>query len=140
MLKTKFFKPEDFQIRIEFVDMYPSAVVIYHMLEEYKIKLAEQANLKLSSEIEKWPVVYSWQGYPGVTPLTNEWTTMEGCPDTTHQARLAFIEPIEKKECEHHPEAMDLHITSTNQIIINKIKCKHCGIELEAKWVVKNAD
>lgn len=85
-----------------------------------------RANELLAKEIETWPVVYGHynKGIP------EYWGPNE---KDTHKARLAFIEPIVKKECKHEPVEYNINEIGTCQLSI----CKYCRIELIAEWKAK---
>jgi hypothetical protein len=53
----------------------------------------------------------------------------------THTAMLINIRPIEKKCVKHEPTVFDGHIVS-----IPFSNCKHCGVELVAKWTEKGSE
>jgi hypothetical protein len=106
---------------------------------------AQVANTKLQALIEAATTVY---GY-GETPMASSLWNMNG-PETersahTHQARLMFIEKLPVKECVHEGFSVEtptllVDWSSTGQIIPSRtvmktnFRCKHCGVELKAKW------
>lgn len=105
-MNKEFFKPEDF----------PNVIGL-------RDEAAEDANKKLQKLIESWPRVYGQKG-----------NSLEGfqsweMSDSTHKARLAFIEPIVKEPCQHEPDFINWGYKNP--------KCKHCGVELIAKWEEK---
>jgi hypothetical protein len=95
--------------------------------------VAKIANAKLEKLIESWPVVYAHAG-PSTFYLENPVWISKGRhdADSTHQARLAFIEPI-KRDCVKH-EAIKVRLEFGGVPIA---KCKHCDIELVAEWKEK---
>lgn len=121
-----FFKPEDFgndhvlniQIRHNTISIQDAA---------------KTANEILSKLIESCPVVYlnDYRSvYAGIRFISTELTNTN-----THQARLAFIEEIKKEECKHYPTE---HWTGDYASELRPVvKCKHCGVELQATWSEK---
>lgn len=107
-----FFKLQDFRKGIFADNMFTSDAEI-----DFLVRLA---NEKLAKLIESWPVVMGWQ-----EPEYKSWI-MDSRPsnDATHTARLAFIQPIEP--CKHEP--------FNDSVVPNHYHCKHCGVELKAKW------
>jgi hypothetical protein len=106
------FKPEDFEPPYG-KDIAPSIA-------------AELANKKLNELIESWPVVYRSQ-----IPEYDDWGNKKMLGHT-QKARLAFIEPIVKKECEHRPK-----FTASHKGMLFKNTCEKCGVELTATWSEK---
>lgn len=128
------FKPEDF-----------SYLTGYQ--KDKAEKAAKLANEKLNKFIESWPIVY---GKYNCMPQggVSDWiyrTTNRQYDKHTHTARLAFIEEIKKEPCKHEPEIIlgnegfkvswpvPFQPNIYKQIFV-KVKCKHCGVELQAPW------
>ena len=85
------------------------------------------ANKTIQKLIDASPVVYvKKHDYPGGFSFDIFGFQRD---DSTHQAHLLFIEEIPKKECEHEPHTKFDHIDKGIHI-----ECKHCGVELKAKW------
>lgn len=133
-----FFKPEDFLSK-NFIQEYLGGS-IYNKSVLCR-DAANMANAKLEAEIEKWPKVF----------VTHEESKSKGaywsaysCHGTihTHTARLAFIEGILKKECEHElalvigEEDITLVLGKHRKRILQKLnqefRCAKCEVEL--KW------
>jgi len=129
-----FFEPEDFGG--DFGNHYTSRLDA--------IGAAQVANEKLNKLIESWPAVYSWQGFKnddgsGIRPIKDEWTTMTGVPNTTHKARLAFIEEIKAEPCKHEPSwhglKTDLVVDRFDNTFASVgTTCSKCGVKLLATW------
>jgi len=83
-------------------------------------KIAASANRVLKEYAEKnWPVYYC--SFSGL--FYSRFYSFKTDIDT-HKCRLAFIEPIEKPECKHKPNAiMDFSI--------GELSCKYCGVKLK---------
>lgn len=131
------FKPEDFD----------SDGLI--TCEDRSISIADAirlANKKINKLIESWPVVY---GKNWLMENVTRWVEADiPFPMATHQGRIAFIKELPKEgPCEHE---IDFHITGFSSktkieffkkdwedFISPTRKCKHCGIELVAKWEAK---
>lgn len=112
----EFFKPEDFGPMIDNGTSW--------------IYVAEICNKKLNQLVESWPTVYSFMNHP----YANGWDDMSKFPNKnpSHQARLALIEEYTKCE-KHEPEHVFIGPETGNW----STKCKHCGVELQAKWSEK---
>lgn len=98
------------------------------------IKITNQI---LNDYIESLPLVYSQEKLLQFTKL--EYL------DSSHQARLICIEPIEKKdECTHKSPyinqdnmAMDIHTqVGARHIKHGEIICLNCGKKLKARWEI----
>lgn len=107
-----FFKPEDFELT-EWVTPW--------VLD----RMVTKANAKLGAEIEKWPKLYKYPHMFGWSEVS------ESIHTPIHTARLAFIEEIRPKECEHEPRFFP---DVPNILFEDAPHCKHCGIKLRAKW------
>lgn len=125
-MKKPFFEPIDFTLNGDPVDS----------IEITPFFAAKQANAKLEKEIQSWKVVY------GVcedkdTPLlpSLEWSFIKS-PNDTHAAKLAFIEELPKKECEHEAKTMFVDGLGLVNLSEHTI-CKHCGVQLSASWSAK---
>lgn len=108
----KLFKPEDFE----------SITII---TDKEMQEIAEIANAKLKEWLDAAPTVYG----QGIGAMKSAYWNMNG-PDFeiykhTHAAKLVCIEEI-KKDCKHEPLEEIKHTV-----------CKHCGVHLDAEWMVK---
>lgn len=88
--------------------------------------IAKVANFHIQKLIESWKVVYGFDGFE------DGWEEHK-FPEATHQARLAFIEPIQKKECEHTPYPVSSKMTLFKD---QAWECAGCGAKLKATWSV----
>jgi hypothetical protein len=121
--KKGFFKPEDFFSRTliqEYIGSHVTGKLVN--CEDAAIF----ANEKLNALIESWPVVYAYMG-PARRPGGMWIIDGQQDADSTHKARLAFIEPIVKEPCKHEP---------IESVMIGHI-CMHCGVKLQATWTEK---
>lgn len=91
---------------------------------QYQIRAKTIAQKTIEKLIESWPVVYGEN-------LVDEslWSTRHDKNHDCCLARLAFIEELPKKGCEHEP----IQTRGGHQFIYN---CKHCGAKLKATWSV----
>lgn len=113
------FKPEDFVYSMD------------RQVDNRAIKSAEWANKRLAEMLSSATVVY---GTKGVPHNDEKWIFAEDqAMQDTHKALLINIEPIVKECVKHEPDWY--HYRDTNDL-----KCKHCGVELVAKWEEKNND
>lgn len=110
----EFFKPEDFERKVPW-DLTAGLL---------RQRFCDVANEKLNKLIESMPTVYG---------KGNQWDQTDNRPDSyagcTHKARLAFIEELPKKQCEHKPK-----ITASHKGFLFKNTCEKCGVELQATW------
>ena len=91
---------------------------------------AEQAAEQANAIAESWPIIHVRIDDGGI-----DWG-WENIPMSTHRARLAFIEKIEKEPCKHEP--MEWKITANmSGITLFKTICKHCRKEIEAELSVE---
>lgn len=98
---------------------------------------AKIANEKIQKLIESWPVVYANYRGPTETHSWNDNRNTIYSKEATHTARLAFIEEIKPKECQHEP-----YLFSVNAIYRpdgrlpedENYKCRKCGVSLKQKW------
>lgn len=107
-MKKDFFKPIDFTFS-----------------ERGCMYLADIANAKLNAEIEKWPKLYKYPHMFGWSEVS------ESIHTPIHTARLAFIEEIKPKECEHNGAGYRIDMRG-----FIESRCDKCGIKLRAKWEV----
>lgn len=140
------FKPEDFR-EAAFGNFHTAFGIDGLLTKENAAKLA---NEKLQTLIESWPVIMTTKCFTDSNPEDLSWHP-ENIPDEsshyiqfcTHKARLAFIEPIVKKECKHEPiVTVDLRANYYDKAthyrtVPETIECKHCGVELQATWSPK---
>lgn len=117
-----YFKPKDF-LDTKGCQSYPVETI------------ASIANEKLNALIGSMPVVYSYNG-------EDDWffPTKQDYPNVTHMARIAFIQEIVKKPCEHVPYVANDNIILTTypaQYPEPIFKCKRCNVELKAEWSAK---
>ncbi len=121
---------------------------------ETKEHLAKLVNDELKRIIEAAPVVY------GISDgATFNFSAPNGARnrakghEDTHQARLFCIKEIVKEPCKHEPGIVSINIkdqqytpplNGTYQIGSNislsgipESNCKHCGVELQARWEIK---
>lgn len=112
-MKNPFFEPIDFK-------MDGMQTVSF-------VTASQIANEKLNALIESWPTVYG-------SHQDGEWNSCATLrtSDDTHTAKLAFIEELPKKECDHEPSRA-LEIRDPHPIY----RCKHCGVQLFASWSTK---
>jgi hypothetical protein len=95
--------------------------------------------LKLNALIESWPVAYGFKFKHG-----DKWALDQEKDDrsSTHQCRLAFIEPIVRGPCKHEA-LVTVKIAGFKTDaryfcnVLEAAKCKHCGVELQATWSEK---
>lgn len=114
-----FFKPEDFE---ETKDLYG--------FESYADRelAAKIVNNILDKHLESCPVVYgnNFKSNDGSAfDIGSVWNITK-LNDKTHKARLFGIEEIKKEPCKHEPLEEIKHTV-----------CKHCGVHLDAEWMVK---
>jgi hypothetical protein len=116
----KIFEPSDFESKHEIKNRI------------FTFTAADIANAKIEKLMADWPVVY-FSSENALGEIKGSAALLIGKKEAgdTHQARLAFIEPI-KRECKHEPV-----VIYEGEIPWAKQKCKHCGVELEAEWKVK---
>lgn len=120
MIKYNLFKPEDFTN--DDFDFAQTEIA------------SDYANEKLNALIEAWPVVTTQKAPPknpdgsGITIIGQQWTELIDSPYQTHQARLAFIEPIKREPCKHEPFIKGDRAYKA---------CTICGVELVATWSAK---
>jgi len=125
-MKKQILSPEDFDSMISYPGQMDAKAVVAHI-----------ANTKLEKLMESWPVIMSSN--------ENAWwyradETVKFSAYPTHQARLAFIEPIKRECVKHEAEVQVLHdAEGTIFFTPGYGKCKHCGVELEATWKVKGS-
>ncbi len=103
-----FFKPHNFITAMTTDEYVPDHV-------------ADIANAKLQNLIEASPKAY---GNSTQFDIVSKPTSSD-----THSAVIMFIEEIPKKDCAHEP-SWGVHLSFRENIAT----CKHCGIELKAKW------
>lgn len=114
-----FFKPKDF-LDTKGCQSYPVETI------------ASIANEKLNALIESWPVVYGYD-LAAENPTSRNIFFGKKEFDSSHKARLAFIEELPKKECVHKPIEFQDHVGS---LAINPV-CRYCNAELKAVWSKK---
>ncbi len=130
-MKKDFFKPEDF-IFGEDGSPFEGIAKLFGLKE----KASDFANEKLNKLIESWPVVYGITEDANIPRLASlEWEFMKR-PKDTHKALLAFIEEIKKEPCKHEPNFTQFAIDEKYKTNL-PLKCKHCGVELQATWSPK---
>lgn len=97
----------------------------------HPVDAAQKANEKLAKLVEDWPVV------TGIFATNSIFGSGENSSENdTHIARLAFIELIEKKECEHLPKLWQWDLNDESMYA----KCRKCGRKLKAKWGLSDLD
>lgn len=90
--------------------------------------IAVEVNAKLNALISDAPVVYKF---------ASAWLSMNGT-EATHGARLICIEKLVKEPCKHEADfSKGLAPASYLYPVKLMSKCKHCGVELVAKWEEK---
>jgi hypothetical protein len=90
---------------------------------------ASAANEKLNKLIDSCPVVYGQGEQAGKSSLWN----MNKQQNSTHSARIVFIEELPKEPCKHEPADCWIGPSTVDWFK----KCKHCGVELVATWEAK---
>lgn len=119
-----FFKPEDFE---EWENHCCKAI-------------ADFANAKLNKEIAKWPITYRYEPLAKRSPDHFIWSlddspltkTVGLPPSYTATARLAFVEEIKPKECDHEIYAIGYNIKDNKPIY--HADCTKCGKKLKPTW------
>ena len=92
--------------------------------------VAKQAQLIFEKQIDSWPLAYGNATQLDIVPKSNS--------GDTHRCRIAFLELLEKEECQHQP-IEHARIDMRGEVIIGfTYTCKHCGIELVADWKPRN--
>lgn len=132
-MKKDFFKPEDF-IFGEDGSPFEGIAKLFGLKEQ----ASDLANAKLNKLIESWPYAYGSHTSPS---WYVEGETEIDKSKATRLARLAFIEEIKKECVKHEPEFKTFKFTTANNEVLaadfNFLKCKHCGVALQATWEIK---
>lgn len=92
------------------------------------VTASQIANEKLEKEIQSWVTVYGSNDYITGSSFWRLNKTLKA----NRVAKLAFIEELPKKECDHEPSRA-LEIRDPHPIY----RCKHCGVQLFASWSTK---
>lgn len=133
-MKKPFFEPIDFIINNDIVGL------IYLGSKIHVDAACRIANEKLEKEIQSWVTVrMRKENY-----FTSDTWSSHLNPTDTHTAKLAFIEELPKKECEHVPKVsvsikgFDLSKATHLHQIPEQFYCLKCGVELvPTSWSAK---
>lgn len=99
----------------------------FNLTDGQCLKILDYTNAKLNELIESCQEVSGTVTDSGLFRLHNPYDGI--VRECTHKARLAFVEEIVKKPCEHEP-----FYEEYGGGLRSPAKCKHCGVELQATW------
>jgi len=132
-MSMRIFTKEDFSIED----------LMHHQTTEIMFQhFADKCNRKMDEIVKSWPKAYGKEGFWDIERKSKH----------TFQCHLAFIEEIKKEPCKHEPENFEFKIHAegylpaspghyqvhdSKGVTMFASKCKHCGVELQAHWEIK---
>lgn len=101
--------------------------------------LVKIANAKLQKLIFESTKLYAFKDAPS---YNGTWSPKDSFPDRkpTHRASLIFVEELIHDVCHHEPRLESSIVVEKDRYLLStalRSYCKHCRIELVAKWEAK---